>query len=233
MTSRPRTRIPSRPIIAPRLLPIAPLLPSAAPIGGTTLVAYTHWIFVWLVFLIRPTSPSYAPIPSRLKILLRTTIRRTLCLQSLLVEDSNNHVHASSHEFPIAPVTKTTTYFFYTFHSLGLDAPDQAHSGSSTRDVSPRSRYPPRRAPRRSIGDGGMRLEIGVGIDHKMSTDETEEYVADITSTWRNADSIATHKTAPDGIIGFVGIEGKLLKTVEAIIDRRSGDRTRMARGDL
>ncbi|GKE70919.1 hypothetical protein Tco_1528991, partial [Tanacetum coccineum] len=33
-------------------------------------------------------------------------------------------------------------------HSLGLDAPDQAHSGSSTRDVSPRLGYPPRRAPR-------------------------------------------------------------------------------------
>ncbi|GKE95408.1 hypothetical protein Tco_1580263, partial [Tanacetum coccineum] len=32
-------------------------------------------------------------------------------------------------------------------HSLGLDAPDQAHSGSSTRDVSPRLGYPPRRAP--------------------------------------------------------------------------------------
>ncbi|GJW73107.1 hypothetical protein Tco_0132477 [Tanacetum coccineum] len=35
-------------------------------------------------------------------------------------------------------------------HSLGLDAPDQAHSGSLTRDVSPRLCYPPRRAPRRS-----------------------------------------------------------------------------------
>ncbi|GJU00546.1 putative ribonuclease H-like domain-containing protein [Tanacetum coccineum] len=35
-------------------------------------------------------------------------------------------------------------------HSLGLDASDQAHSGSSTRDVSPRLCYPPRRAPRRS-----------------------------------------------------------------------------------
>ncbi|GKF71940.1 hypothetical protein Tco_0208054, partial [Tanacetum coccineum] len=35
-------------------------------------------------------------------------------------------------------------------HSLGLDAPDQAHSGSSTKDVSPRLCYPPRRAPRRS-----------------------------------------------------------------------------------
>ncbi|GKF46627.1 hypothetical protein Tco_0136429, partial [Tanacetum coccineum] len=35
-------------------------------------------------------------------------------------------------------------------YSLGLDAPDQAHSGSSTRDVSPRLGYPSRRAPRRS-----------------------------------------------------------------------------------
>ncbi|GJZ14489.1 hypothetical protein Tco_0550166 [Tanacetum coccineum] len=35
-------------------------------------------------------------------------------------------------------------------HSSGLDAPDQAYSGSSTRDVSPRLGYPPRRAPQRS-----------------------------------------------------------------------------------
>ncbi|GJY10420.1 hypothetical protein Tco_0378605 [Tanacetum coccineum] len=32
-------------------------------------------------------------------------------------------------------------------HSSGLDASDQAHSGSSTRDVSPILGYPPRRAP--------------------------------------------------------------------------------------
>ncbi|GKB21857.1 hypothetical protein Tco_0855780, partial [Tanacetum coccineum] len=35
-------------------------------------------------------------------------------------------------------------------HSSGLDASDHAHSGSSTRDVTPRLCYPPRRAPRRS-----------------------------------------------------------------------------------
>ncbi|GKE87524.1 hypothetical protein Tco_1564999, partial [Tanacetum coccineum] len=35
-------------------------------------------------------------------------------------------------------------------HSSGLDASDQAYFGSSTRDVSPRLCYPPRRAPRRS-----------------------------------------------------------------------------------
>ncbi|GKF90441.1 hypothetical protein Tco_0274142 [Tanacetum coccineum] len=32
-------------------------------------------------------------------------------------------------------------------HSSGLDALDQAHSGSLIRDVSPRLGYPPRRAP--------------------------------------------------------------------------------------
>ncbi|GJW37042.1 hypothetical protein Tco_0059962 [Tanacetum coccineum] len=35
-------------------------------------------------------------------------------------------------------------------HSSGLDSPDQAHSGSSTRDVSPILGYPPKRAPRHS-----------------------------------------------------------------------------------
>ncbi|GKF57189.1 hypothetical protein Tco_0170726, partial [Tanacetum coccineum] len=35
-------------------------------------------------------------------------------------------------------------------HSSGLDAPDQAHSGSSTRVASPRLGYPSRRAPQRS-----------------------------------------------------------------------------------
>ncbi|GJW77014.1 hypothetical protein Tco_0138696 [Tanacetum coccineum] len=35
-------------------------------------------------------------------------------------------------------------------HSSGLDASNQAHSGPSTRDVSPKLCYPPRRAPRRS-----------------------------------------------------------------------------------
>ncbi|GKF24339.1 hypothetical protein Tco_0076661, partial [Tanacetum coccineum] len=35
-------------------------------------------------------------------------------------------------------------------HSSGLDASDQAHSGSSTKDVPPRLCYPPRRAPQHS-----------------------------------------------------------------------------------
>ncbi|GJY39103.1 hypothetical protein Tco_0425467 [Tanacetum coccineum] len=63
---------------------------------------------------------------------------------------------SSSSEFPIAPVTaspgirRCSSSDSSPVHSSGLDAPDQAHSGSSTRDVSPRLGYPPRRAPRRS-----------------------------------------------------------------------------------
>ncbi|GKA60330.1 putative reverse transcriptase domain-containing protein [Tanacetum coccineum] len=38
----------------------------------------------------------------------------------------------------------------FLVHSYGLDAPDQAHSGSSTRVASPRLGYPPVRAPRHS-----------------------------------------------------------------------------------
>ncbi|GKA36242.1 putative reverse transcriptase domain-containing protein [Tanacetum coccineum] len=52
---------------------------------------------------------------------------------------SDHHPSSSSSSLDSLPV-----------HSSGLDAPDQAHSGSSTRDVSPRLGYPPRRAPRRS-----------------------------------------------------------------------------------
>ncbi|GJT84169.1 hypothetical protein Tco_1058511 [Tanacetum coccineum] len=45
-------------------------------------------------------------------------------------------------------------------HSLGLDASDQAHSGSSTRDVSPRLCYPPRRAPRCQHGSNLLPVTV-------------------------------------------------------------------------
>ncbi|GJW02516.1 hypothetical protein Tco_1561372 [Tanacetum coccineum] len=54
--------------------------------------------------------------------------------------------HSSDHHSSSSSLSSDST----PVHSSGLDAPDQAHSGSSTRDVSPRLGYPPRRAPRRS-----------------------------------------------------------------------------------
>ncbi|GJX45943.1 hypothetical protein Tco_0262619 [Tanacetum coccineum] len=58
--------------------------------------------------------------------------------------------HASPRSSDHHPSSSSLSLDSLPVHSSGLDAPDQAHSGSSTRDVPPRSCYPPRRAPRRS-----------------------------------------------------------------------------------
>ncbi|GKE68946.1 hypothetical protein Tco_1527018, partial [Tanacetum coccineum] len=64
---------------------------------------------------------------------------RRLAWRSASPCSSDHHPSSSSSSSDSSPV-----------HSSGLDAPDQAHSGSSTRDVSPGLGYPPRRAPQRS-----------------------------------------------------------------------------------
>ncbi|GKB95438.1 hypothetical protein Tco_0981575 [Tanacetum coccineum] len=58
--------------------------------------------------------------------------------------------HASPRSSVHHPSSSSSSSYSLPVHSSGLDAPDQAYSGSSTRDVSPRLGYPPRRAPRRS-----------------------------------------------------------------------------------
>ncbi|GKA05895.1 putative reverse transcriptase domain-containing protein, partial [Tanacetum coccineum] len=58
--------------------------------------------------------------------------------------------HASPRSSDHHPSSSSSSSDSSLIHSSGLDAPDYAHSGSSTRDVSPRLCYPPRRAPRRS-----------------------------------------------------------------------------------
>ncbi|GJV73774.1 putative reverse transcriptase domain-containing protein [Tanacetum coccineum] len=62
---------------------------------------------------------------------------RRLASRHVSPRSSNHRSSSSSSSSDSSPV-----------HSLGLDASDRAHSGSSTRDVSPRSCYPRRRAPR-------------------------------------------------------------------------------------
>nr|GFA11703.1 hypothetical protein [Tanacetum cinerariifolium] len=74
------------------------------------------------------THHSYTPILLRLLILLMDHYRRTLMLLPLLVGGAG----------------------FFASSFLSLDAPGQAHSGSSTRVVSPRLGYPLVRAPRHS-----------------------------------------------------------------------------------
>ncbi|GJX19973.1 hypothetical protein Tco_0222650 [Tanacetum coccineum] len=58
--------------------------------------------------------------------------------------------HASPRSSDHHPSSSSSSSDSSLVHSLGFDAQDQAHSGSSTRDVLPRLGYPPRRAPLRS-----------------------------------------------------------------------------------
>ncbi|GJZ16715.1 hypothetical protein Tco_0552838 [Tanacetum coccineum] len=69
----------------------------------------------------------------------RPSIPRRLATRHASPRSSDHHPSSSSSSSDSSPV-----------HSSGLDAPDQAHSGFSTRYVSPRLGYPSRRAPRRS-----------------------------------------------------------------------------------
>ncbi|GKD80460.1 hypothetical protein Tco_1347299, partial [Tanacetum coccineum] len=64
---------------------------------------------------------------------------RRLASRHASPRSSDHHSSSSGSSLDSSPV-----------HSLGLDASDQAHSGPSTKDVSPRLCYPRRRAPRRS-----------------------------------------------------------------------------------
>ncbi|GJW81474.1 hypothetical protein Tco_0145449 [Tanacetum coccineum] len=70
---------------------------------------------------------------------VRPLSARRLAWRRVSPRSSNHRPSSSSSSSDSSPV-----------HSSGLDVPDQAHSGSSTRDVSPRLGYLPRRAPRRS-----------------------------------------------------------------------------------
>ncbi|GKB49457.1 hypothetical protein Tco_0900210 [Tanacetum coccineum] len=58
--------------------------------------------------------------------------------------------HASPHSSDYHSSSSSSSSDSSLVHSSGFDASDQAHSGSSTRDVSPKLCYPPWRAPRRS-----------------------------------------------------------------------------------
>ncbi|GKF78560.1 hypothetical protein Tco_0234128, partial [Tanacetum coccineum] len=63
-------------------------------------------------------------------------LARRLAWRRASPRSSDHHPSSSSSSSDSSPV-----------HSSGLDAPVQAHSGSSTRDVSARLGYPPRRVP--------------------------------------------------------------------------------------
>ncbi|GJQ95169.1 hypothetical protein Tco_0006308 [Tanacetum coccineum] len=133
--------IPSTSVVAQRFLlllcyfPLRSLLRRtlvASPTGLCGLVPYTGF---------DSDSPDEMTSPEHISPLLERvrpfTIRR-LASRHASPRSPDHHSSSSSSSSDSSPV-----------HSLGLDAPDPAHSGSSTRDVAPRLCYPPRRAPQR------------------------------------------------------------------------------------
>ncbi|GKD71647.1 hypothetical protein Tco_1325737 [Tanacetum coccineum] len=147
---------------------IAPVISSAAHVDETTLVAlptrlcglvpysgsdsdspdedlYVATIAHWRSGVTaRPSSSSefpIAPVTAPLGIRRRKRVgplpARRLACRHASPHSSDHHSSSSSLSSNSSPV-----------HSSGLDASDQAHSGSSTRDVSPSLCDPPRRAPR-------------------------------------------------------------------------------------
>ncbi|GJR71136.1 putative reverse transcriptase domain-containing protein [Tanacetum coccineum] len=157
------TVIPSTSVVAPETSTVAPVISSVAPVVETTLVASPSGLYgldpyvanrcsleklVGYITSItsRPSSSSEFPIAH---VTASPGIRRWKRVGSLPARrlawrhasprSSNHHPSSSSLSSDSLPV-----------YSSVLDAPDQGYSGSSTRDVPPRSCYPPRRAPRRS-----------------------------------------------------------------------------------
>ncbi|GJT67829.1 putative reverse transcriptase domain-containing protein [Tanacetum coccineum] len=149
------TVIPSTSVVAPETSTIAPVISYVAPVVETTLVASPTGLCGLVPYSYfdsdspnemskvasRPSSSSEFPValvtaPPRI---FGPLPAHRLAWRHVSPRASDHRSSSSSSSLDSLPV-----------HSSGLDAPDQAHSRSSTRDVPTRLCYPPRRAPRRS-----------------------------------------------------------------------------------
>ncbi|GJT83094.1 hypothetical protein Tco_1057436 [Tanacetum coccineum] len=166
------TVIPSTFVVAPETSTIAPVISSAAPVVETTLVVSPTGLCGLIPYSDSDSdSPYEMSSPEHISTL--PAISPFLCIDSFEAPNSSGGPPSqdpyvatvarwrsrvttrpsSSSEFPIAPVIalpgirRCSSSGSLPIHSSGLDAPDQDHSGSSIRDVSPRLGYPPRRAP--------------------------------------------------------------------------------------
>ncbi|GKD60382.1 hypothetical protein Tco_1297891, partial [Tanacetum coccineum] len=108
--------------------------PSQDPYVATV----AHWLSKVTA---RPSSSSEFPIAL-------VTAPPGICQRSaILIRPGLASRHASPRSSDHHSSSSNSSSDSSLVHSLGLDASDQAHSGSSTRDVSPRLCYPLRRAP--------------------------------------------------------------------------------------
>ncbi|GJT06093.1 hypothetical protein Tco_0840555 [Tanacetum coccineum] len=173
------TVILSTSVVAPETSTIAPVISSAAHVVEMTLSLHpldcVVWFPIWVSILAldgppsqdpyvmtvarwrskvsSPPSSSYvfpiAPVTVPPEIRRRPVILIRLG-EAIPFAHRLTWRHASPRSLDHHPSYSSSSLDSSPVHSSGLDAPDQAHSGSSTRDVSPRLSYPSRRAPRRS-----------------------------------------------------------------------------------
>ncbi|GJX61013.1 hypothetical protein Tco_0293913 [Tanacetum coccineum] len=126
------TVIPFTSVVALKTSTIAPVISSAAPVVETTLVASPTGLCGLIPYSDSDSdSPDEMSSPKHISPL--PAISPFLCTDSSKAPDSFD-----------GPPSQDS------YVANGLDAPDQAHSRSSTRVVSPRFGYPLRRAPRHS-----------------------------------------------------------------------------------
>ncbi|GJY76622.1 putative reverse transcriptase domain-containing protein [Tanacetum coccineum] len=169
------TVIPSTSVVAPETSTIALVISSAAPMFKTTLVASPTGLCGLILYSDSDSA-------------------RRLALRHASPHSSDHHSSSSSSFLDSLPD-----------HSSGLDASDQAHSGSSTKDVPPRLCYPPRRDTSTYYEieedtkidpiETEVDMELGIGdgddvrdhveIDSRDVRDDTKGYEADtVLETW-------------------------------------------------
>ncbi|GJZ14588.1 hypothetical protein Tco_0550265, partial [Tanacetum coccineum] len=154
------TVIPSTSVVAPETSTIAPVISSVAPIVKTTLVASPIGLCGLIPYshsdsdspdemvTARPSSSSSSEFPIAL-VTTQPGIRRRKRVEPILARRLASRC-VSPRSLDHRSSSSSSSSDSSPVYSMGLDAPDQAHSGSSTRHVPPRLCYPPRRAPRHS-----------------------------------------------------------------------------------
>ncbi|GKB54951.1 hypothetical protein Tco_0905704, partial [Tanacetum coccineum] len=122
--------------------------PSSSSEFPIALVTASLGIYRWSTILIRPGEAIPFGRPYRTHL----NGPRKLLIERKRVGPLPAHILASRHASPHSsvhhPSSSSSSSDSSPVYSSGLDASDQAHSGSSTRDVPPRLCYPSRRAPR-------------------------------------------------------------------------------------
>ncbi|GJS46351.1 hypothetical protein Tco_0596472 [Tanacetum coccineum] len=163
--------IPSTSVVASETYTIAPVISSAAPVVEMTLVASPTGLCGLIPYSDSDSnSLDEMSLPEHISLL--PAISPFLCTDSSEAPDSSDGppsqdpyvatvalgpIHArrlaSRRVLPRSSDHRSSSsrssLDSSLVHSSGLDAPDQAHSRSLTRDVAPILGYPPRRAPRR------------------------------------------------------------------------------------